>query len=195
MSRSESVWGWVHGMALLSLALSALAFLFLQQWMPALRFALGLFLLSVVLLLSVPVAYQAVFAMTVAVSLWFDATDLYGTVVDLDTVVHFALNGSGSVIMFFALLRVGGPALREGAAETPPWVLVTWVSLLGLAVATLWELYEWVAEQVVPESMRVGYGDTIADLAAGLGGSVVGGLVLASARHRPALSLRPRPRP
>ncbi|UYQ60178.1 hypothetical protein [Streptomyces peucetius] len=171
------------GAAFLTLASGALAFAVMGEQARALRFLLGIVLLLAVTRLVVPGPYEAAFSVTVALSLWCDTGQWYRTVPHLDTAVHFLLSGTGCVIVFFALLRLGGPAVRAGAVSAPRWVLTLWVAWIGLATAAVWELYEWVVEELAPRSMRVGYDDTIADLAAGLAGCLLAGAVLAYATH------------
>ncbi|MBN0044590.1 hypothetical protein JS756_10805 [Streptomyces actuosus] len=110
--------------------------------------------------------------------------------------VHLLLTGTGSVVVFFGLLHAAGPGLRHAALEMPRWVLATVIGLCGTGAAVLWEMYEWVAEQAAPGSMRVGYGDTIADLAVGAAGSLaVGGLFAALSRGEMAERRRAPARP
>ncbi|MBR8638858.1 hypothetical protein KEF29_04850 [Streptomyces tuirus] len=50
---------------------------------------------------------------------------------------------------------------------------------MGATVACLWEMCEWLIVDVFDEPIRVGYQDTVVDLAAGMGGSLTAGLMLA----------------
>ncbi len=145
----------------------------------ALRFLSGVVLLAAVTRLRVPAPYEAVFSVVVTLAFWCDVGRWYHRVPELDTVVHFLLTGAGSVVALFALLRGAGRELRQAAAKMPRWTLTLLVGMAGTSAATLWELYEWVAEQVSPGTMQVGYGDTVADLAVGVAGSLLAGALFA----------------
>ncbi len=62
--------------------------------------------------------------------------------------------------------------------------LALMVTFVGLALATLWEMFEWVENQYAPASTHVGYDDTISDLVLGGTGSLVAGLCLVFWYHR-----------
>ncbi|MEU0216763.1 hypothetical protein ABZ281_17285 [Streptomyces sp. NPDC006265] len=113
---------------------------------------------------------------------WYRVTDWY------DTVVHAVTPGTVAATLHLLLARwqllpsPGDRALRP--ASVP---LIT--TALGAMVASLWEMYEWLATDVFDAQVRVGYEDTIADMAAGVAGSLAAGLILARRATRPA----PRP--
>ncbi|MGW8062578.1 hypothetical protein ACVV2G_09950 [Streptomyces ziwulingensis] len=167
--------------AVLVLACSAVVVGALGEVFSALRFLSGVVLLVVVTRLRVPSPFEAAFSVVVTVAFWCDVGRWYHRVPELDTVVHFLLAGSGSVVAFFALLRGAGPELGQAAANAPRWTLTLLTGMAGTSAATVWELYEWVAEQVSPQTMRVGYGDTVADLAVGVAGSLLAGALFAGA--------------
>ncbi|MFJ8150019.1 hypothetical protein ACIQ6R_34010 [Streptomyces sp. NPDC096048] len=183
----------VTWLAVLVLACSAVVVGVLGEEFSALRFLSGVVLLAVVRRLRVPAPFEAVFSVVVTVAFWCDVGRWYQRVPELDTVVHFLLTGAGSVVAFFALLRGAGPELRQAAANTPRWTLTLLVGMAGTSAATLWELYEWVVEQVSPKTMQVGYGDTVADLAVGVTGSLLAGALFAGSSRTvlaPASSAR-----
>ncbi|GAA2499782.1 hypothetical protein [Streptomyces gobitricini] len=164
---------------------SSVYFLVQGQWAAGLRFLLGLVLLAAVAWTGTPKPYEAALISLVLLGMWADVSHWYARVTHLDTAVHFALTGSGSIVVLFGFLRVSGEELRAASRRLPVRVLTLWITMLGLAAAALWEIYEWVVEQVAPASMRVGYDDTVADLVAGAVGSVVAGLLFSVAsRHR-----------
>ncbi|AQS65810.1 hypothetical protein [Streptomyces pactum] len=166
-------------LAVMVLACSAVVVGALGEGFAALRFLSGVVLLVVVTRLRVPPPFEAVFSVVVTVAFWCDVGSWYRRAPELDTVVHFLLTGTGSVVVFLALLRGAGPALGQAAANIPRWTLTVLVGMAGTSAATLWELYEWVAEQATPGTMRVGYGDTVADLAVGVAGSLLAGALFA----------------
>ncbi|AMW14580.1 hypothetical protein A4E84_36970 [Streptomyces qaidamensis] len=163
--------------ALLMLAGSALVAVVVLSHLAALRFLLAIVLLLAVIALRVPHAYEAAFSLVVVGAMWCDVGEIYRRVAELDALVHFLLTATGSVVAFFALLRIGGPPLWDAAAEARWWVIVVLVGMAGTVGAVLWEMYEWVVERIAPGSMRVGYTDTLADVAVGMVGALLAGLV------------------
>ncbi|WP_157839091.1 hypothetical protein [Streptomyces flavidovirens] len=160
-------------------------FLVQGQWSSGLRFLLGLVLLTAVAWTGTPKPYEAAFISVVLLGMWSDVGHWYAQVNQLDTAVHFAMAGCGSIVVLFGFLRMSGKEMRTASRYLPLWALVFLIAMLGLAAAALWEIYEWVVEQLAPESMRVSYSDTIADLVAGVAGSAVAGLLFSVAsRHR-----------
>ncbi|WP_282693313.1 hypothetical protein [Streptomyces sp. CC208A] len=109
---------------------------------------------------------------------WSSVFRWYGTADWYDTAVHSVTPGVVAVTLHVLLARgrllppPGGRALRR--ASVP---LIT--TALGATVASVWEMYEWLASDVFDAAVRVGYEDTIADLAVGCAGSLVAGLILA----------------
>ncbi len=49
---------------------------------------------------------------------------------------------------------------------------------LGLALAAVWEMYEWVANELSRHYLGVGYTDTVVDLALGGLGALLAGIAL-----------------
>ena len=82
-----------------------------------------------------------------------------------------------AVVAAAALARWG--AVATGDAAHPRAAVVVVVAGLGAVGALLWELGEWFGNAVLDPRIQVGYIDTLGDLAAGLLGSVVAGVVAA----------------
>ncbi|MFG2681353.1 hypothetical protein [Streptomyces sp. NPDC048392] len=172
-------------LAVLALASSAMAMGALGERADAVRFLSGIVLLVVVTRLRVPPPYEAAFSIVVVGAFWCDVGHWYHRVPQLDTAVHLLLTGTGSVVVFSALLTCTGPALGQAVASLPRWTPTVLVGMAGTSAAVLWEFYEWVAERISPGTMRVGYGDTVADLAVGVAGSLLAGALFArTARPR-----------
>ena len=55
--------------------------------------------------------------------------------------------------------------------------------MVGFTVACLWEFVEWVAQQLSPGAIHVGYDDTILDLALGGLGALLAGIFLSLRAH------------
>ena len=171
-------------MRLAALASAVATFL----WLPsggAWRF-LGLFALMLLPRLSrLAPLFDLAFGATLLLATWAGVRDWYVTVVWMDEVVHFVTVAAVTVTCYLALAKwrvLPEPTVvadRDRVATVP--LLVT---MLGFTVAALWEFVEWVAEQVTPRAIHVGYDDTILDLALGGLGALVAGTFLWFRRRR-----------
>ena len=145
--------------------------------------------------LLVPVAagasrtLDAAYGVGLLVAAWCSALQLYQAVAWLDLAVHLVVTGLVAAVAQLLLARCTGgvadPHTATGRADRLGAVVVT--TSLGLALAVLWEVGEYVGHTYVDPEIYVGYADTIGDLVAGGLGSAVAGLWLA--RRRPV----PRP--
>jgi len=129
------------------------------------------------------VAYSA----TLLASAWAAQLEWYRAVPWLDLPVHAACTGLVAAVAYVALVRAGMVAdpgtLRPGRARAG--VLVVSAGL-GAVLAILWELGEWAGHTYLDDRIGVGYGDTVTDLAAGLLGAVVTGLLVPVSLRRGA---------
>lgn len=112
-------------------------------------------------------------------SAWAAQLEWYRAVPWLDLPVHAVCTGLIAALATVTLVRVG--ALPAPHADGLPWrtgvVVVT--TGLGAVLAILWELGEWAGHTFLDDRIGVGYGDTVTDLATGLLGSAVAGVLLA----------------
>ncbi|MBN0039825.1 hypothetical protein JN535_06505 [Cellulosimicrobium cellulans] len=119
------------------------------------------------------------YSVTLLASAWAAQLEWYRAAPWLDLPVHAACTGLVAAVAYVALVRAGmlaGPGiLRPGRARAG--VLVVTAGL-GAVLAILWELGEWAGHTYLDDRIGVGYGDTVTDLAAGLLGAVVAGLLL-----------------
>jgi hypothetical protein len=60
--------------------------------------------------------------------------------------------------------------------------LVVFAILMGLSIGSLYEVYEYVANQWLGAEIAIGYSDTIFDLTLDAAGSFAGGVLWAAAR-------------
>ena len=145
-----------------------------------LRFGLMFALLLVTRVLAMPRPFDAAFAALMLLSGWASARGWYFEHPWIDIPIHFALTGAAAAMLYFVVARVDllpkpdEPSLRHSVGA-----IVMVVALLGGTTAVLWEIYEWLAATFVQSRILVGYDDTIGDMANGLAGSLVAGLLMA----------------
>ncbi|MDF9874732.1 hypothetical protein [Cellulosimicrobium cellulans] len=137
--------------------------------------------------LGVTAPLDVAYGVTLLASAWAAQLEWYRAVPWLDLPVHAACTGLVAAVAYVALLRTGLLAdpgtLRPGRARAGTLVVV---SGLGAVLAVLWELGEWAGYTYLDDRIGVGYGDTVTDLAAGLLGAVVVGLLLPGTLRRGA---------
>ncbi|SDR79692.1 Glycosyl transferase family 2 [Paraoerskovia marina] len=102
---------------------------------------------------------------------WAAQLEWYRAVPWLDLAVHLVCTGLVAAMAYRLLARADGPRSRVGA------LVVT--TALGALAAVLWELGEGAGHLLLDDEIGVGYTDTLGDLAVGVLGSMVAGVVLA----------------
>lgn len=139
---------------------------------------------------------DAAYGIGLLVAAWSSALQLYQAIAWLDLAVHLVVTGLVAAVAQLLLARwtasVVDPHAATERADKVGAVVVT--TSLGLALAVLWEVGEYVGHTYLDPAIYVGYADTIGDLVAGGLGSVVAGLWLCRRRaprpapdeHRPA---------
>lgn len=146
----------------------------------AVRFALTFAALLVTRAIQLPRPFDAAFAALLLATGWASALGWYFEHPWVDVPIHIALTGATAAVLYFGVARagllppLGDPGLRRRTAG-----IVLVVTLLGATVALLWEVYEWVAENVLSARILVGYDDTVLDMVNGFAGSVVAGVCVA----------------
>ncbi|GAB2617622.1 hypothetical protein [Pseudactinotalea suaedae] len=141
--------------------------------------ALVLLGVVVVRLAPLPGQLQALTLCSLVGSAWAALLGGYQQIPWLDVVAHTVITGMLAAV---ATTLLTGPPLRPHGAgraldRSVDVVLVT--TGLGSLLAVIWEIAEWVGHVYVDPAVFVSYDDTIGDLAAGLLGSVLAGLLLA----------------
>lgn len=160
--------------------LSALVTIPFQPAEVPLRFGLMLLALLATRWLNVPRPFDAAFGLLMLASGWASAAGWYFEHPWIDIPIHFALTGTAATVVYVALVRAGGlphPG-EEGGGGSGTVVLL--MVLLGGAMSALWEMYEWLAENFLESRILVGYDDSIGDMANGVAGSLVAGLLMAA---------------
>ena len=105
---------------------------------------------------------------------WASLLTLYETTPWLDLVVHTVVVGLLAAVATQALLRH-----HVLARPSRWWVAVGCAVTVGLALASIWEMLEWIGHTHIDPRIGVGYDDTISDIATGGAGALLAGGVLA----------------
>lgn len=93
----------------------------------------------------------------------------------MDWIVHAANTGALAAATYVLLVRTSALSRVQ---RNSLFEVVLQAAMVGVFLGVLWEFYEWAVETFVDVRIMVGYGDTIADLAMDLAGSVVAGLAV-----------------
>lgn len=140
--------------------------------------ALVLLGVVVVRLAPLPGQLQATAVLALVASAWTALLGGYQQVPWLDVVAHSLITGLLAAVA--ATLLTGPPLRRRGSGlvlgRRSDAVVVT--TGLGALLAVMWEIGEWVGHTYVDPDIFVSLSDTMGDLAAGVGGSVLAGLLL-----------------
>jgi hypothetical protein len=125
--------------------------------------------------IAAPAVLDTTYCATLLFAAWAAQLDWYVAVGWLDVAVHAVATGLVAVVTCLALAR-WGRLDRDALRGWPSGLAVVGT---GAALAVLWELGEWFGHSVLDDRIQVGYTDTLGDLAAGLAGSAVAGLLVA----------------
>ncbi|WP_207392599.1 hypothetical protein [Aeromicrobium sp. IC_218] len=126
--------------------------------------------------LGLPTALDVPFCATILLAAWAAQLDWYEAVDWLDLVVHAVATGLVAAVAHLTLARVrllpepGAPRSRLASAMT--------TVALGLALAVVWEVGEWLGHTYLDDRIQVGTSDTVGDLLAGALGAVAAAVPL-----------------
>ncbi len=171
---------WILDVALLVALASAAWKALAGDWDAVVRFSVVAVLMYSPRAAKVPPPFAAGFATFLLLATWAGVEHWYRQISWFDVMVHFLTPGSLAAAAYFALVhwRVM-PAPSDDRPGLRTWSPLVWVTGVGVTGAVLWEFYEWVINQIRPQSLLLRYSDTILDLFAGtLGSLVASGLVL-----------------
>lgn len=157
----------------------------------ALRFGVITVIILAARRAQVPAPFTTAFAVLLLLATWASVLHWYRGVPHFDLLVHLLSPGSAAAVGCFVLAARGWlPRAADGSRSRGAAPLL-WTVLLGTTIAVVWELYEWVVQQVAPQGMIVGYTDTVLDLAAGmLSSAVAGAFVVRWTRRQSGASRR-----
>ena len=128
--------------------------------------------------LRLPTALDLCFAASLLLAAWAAQLGWYEAVPWLDLLVHAVCTGLVAAVGLIVLVRMRmlGVGALPGRAKVALVVATTGIGALG---AIVWELGEWAGYTYLDEGIDVGYTDTVSDLASGLFGAMLAGVVLA----------------
>ena len=136
--------------------------------------------------LGTPGRLDAAYGVGLLVAAWSGVLDLYRQIAWWDLTVHWAATGLVAALTYGIVVRLGVARDTADIASTAHRVGVVLVTTaLGLGLAVLWELGEWLGHTYLDESIYVTEVDTLGDLVAGGLGSLTAGATMSRlGRHR-----------
>ena len=164
----------------IAIAVSAAAAWFTMGGGTAIRFVVLLAIAVGVRRAKLPALFDLAVCVVLLLATWAGVLNWYVEIAWMDEVVHFLTIPVLTAATYLALSRIEVlPDMEVLAHREHPVSVTLLLTMLGFAIATLWEFFEWVAEQFFPKQIHVGYDDTILDLALGGLGAAIAGVVLA----------------
>jgi uncharacterized membrane protein YjdF len=145
----------------------------------AVRFSLTFLLLVGVRLLQLPRPFDFGFVLGMIFQAWGNALGLFIDLPWYDRVVHFVLPFFTAPAAYILLARLNAvPELTEEIQQHRALGIVIMSFAFGMTVGSVYEIYEWFADNALGAHLQVGYDDTIADLADNALGALGGSLLL-----------------
>lgn len=165
----------------LAFLIAAIAFVAAGEYNSALRVGLTFAFLVGIRLLDLPRPLDLAMIVTMALQSAGYAAGLFAALSWYDEVLHSLLPGVVAAVLYVLLVRADSmPALAED--QTGPrrrYIgIVVAATGLGLIAGVIYEIYEYLVVTYLDAGLRIGYGDTIVDLALDLGSAALGGLFL-----------------
>ncbi|WP_051441726.1 hypothetical protein [Arthrobacter sp. H14] len=143
------------------------------------RFSIAFLGLLVPRIFHLPRPFDAAYCITVLLATWSGAAGWYEAIPWWDWVVHLITNGAIAAAVYLVLARVRVVHdMHDHTLKHSRVALVVLTAAFGLAFGALWEFVEWIGEQYMPQSIHIGYVDSIGDMSAGGLGSVIAGVAL-----------------
>lgn len=130
--------------------------------------------------LGLPTALDMPFCATILLAAWAAQLDWYLAVDWLDLVVHAIATGLIAAVAHLTLARVR--LLPEPSAARSRAGSAALTTALGLVLAAVWELGEWLGHAYLDDRIQVGASDTAGDLLAGGLGALVAAVLLCRVR-------------
>ncbi len=152
----------------------------------ALRLLLAFGAVGVARFVNVPRPFDLGFVVSLAISVWGGPLGLFEELPWYDELLHGVFSFFGAPLLYILLIRL--EVVPDLESEEPQRHRYAGILLgtfaLGFSIGSLFEIWEWLANNWLGATNIIGYQDTIADLAedavASLGG---GGLLLLWAEY------------
>jgi hypothetical protein len=145
----------------------------------AARFFLTFLIVLAPRLLDMPRPFDLAFVLAMAFQAWGNALHLFDTFPQYDTIVHFVLPAATAPLLYILLSRLDLVPDLTAPKRPHHHLAIVIVSLaFGLAVGSVYEMWEWFDNHALGGNHAVGYDDTIKDLADDAIGSLAGGALL-----------------
>lgn len=134
---------------------------------------------------GIPAPFDLALGVTLLLAGWSSTAAWYRALPWIDWPVHAVTTGAIAAMLYLLLARFGLlPGLQDRPLRQHPASVVLLTVALGFAAGSVWELYEWLANNALGGSILVSYDDTVADLLMDGSGSAVAGLALAAWARR-----------
>lgn len=162
----------------LSFLVGAVIALVIGEPATAVRMALTFGLTLLARQLELPRPFDLTFCLGMVFQAWGNFLGLFTEVYAYDKLVHFVLPAAVASLLYFVALRLEIlPDLEQetGLHQRLGILIVTFS--MGVTVGAGYEIYEYVFDSL-GGSLRVDYGDTIADLADDAAGALAGGALI-----------------
>jgi hypothetical protein len=130
--------------------------------------------------LQLPRPFDLAFLIGMSLQAWGNTFHLFTSFSDYDLIVHFVLPLAVAPAVYIMLSRSEVVPDLAGGRTQPHHYLGVWLITfaLGFSIGALYEIYEYVANHLLGGDLKVGYSDTISDLADDALASALGGLLL-----------------
>lgn len=124
--------------------------------------------------MRMPAPFDAAFALTMFASTLTGAIGWYENLDWWDKVAHFVTTGAAAAILCLTIAAWGlVDNLFDSTRMRYRTRVVVQTTSLGLSVAVIWEMMEWIYKDINSDDPPATYLDTMADLMAGAVGSVI----------------------
>jgi hypothetical protein len=142
--------------------------------------------------LALAAAVDLATTLMLLVAAWSSVLGIYARIGWWDFVMHAAASGALAGMCYQLVARGAAFAAppptaagRRNPAASYKAATVFLVLACGAALSIFWEFGEWWGHSYIDPAINVGYRDTISDLAAGVMGSLVTGVLIALSRNAP----------
>jgi hypothetical protein len=129
--------------------------------------------------MRMPSPFDAALALTMFLSTLTGAVGWYENLDWWDKVAHFFTTGAAAAMLCLILVACGlVDNLFDSTKERYRTRVMVQTTSLGLSIAVIWEMMEWIYKDINTDDPPATYLDTMADLMAGAVGSVAASAVL-----------------